>query len=69
MQQLKTYDILEDIQRIAYDRDEAKFKSLNDIIPNEESYLKLTTAMIHLEETESCETLRKFNLKNIEMAP
>lgn len=65
--------IPEDIQKNVYDYDEAKFESLCDILTqfrsDEATYLKLSSAMIHLEEAEDAKSLRKFDLKNIEMVP
>lgn len=73
MQQLKTYEIPEDIQRIEYDHDEAKFEGLHNVLTqfrsDEATDLQLSTAMIHLEEAADSQSLRKFDLRSIEMAP
>lgn len=71
MQKLKPYDIPDDIQAIEVETDAAKFKMLESLIPvsrsNEASYIKLLSAMLHLEEVANSGRVRKFNLQNIQL--
>lgn len=73
MEKLKSFEIPEDIQRIEYDEDDAKFESLLSVLTqfrsDEATYLKLSTAMIHLEDAADSQSLRKFDLKSVEMVP
>lgn len=71
MLELKPYDIPDDIQDIEFEADAAKFEMLESLIPesrsNEANYIKLLSAMVHLEDAANSGRVRRFNLRNIQL--
>lgn len=65
------YEIPEDICRIEFDGDKSIFQGFENIITESRSkenvYIKLQTAMIHLEEASNSKRVRKFNLRNVQL--